>query len=376
MFDVIVIGLGGMGSAAAYHLAARGQRVLGLERFTPAHDRGSSHGASRIIRQAYHEHPHYVPLVQHAYELWEKLEQDTGSGLLHLTGGLMIGPPGSSVVQGAIRSAIQHKLPYEVFAATELRNRFPAFQPRATDTAVFEKRAGFLRPEAAVRAHLQLAAKHGADLHFEEPVAAWSAPSNGPVEVKSSRGTYEASRLVIAPGAWAPDLLPDLRIPFDVRRQVMCWFQPRGPIEAFLADRFPIYIYDVDGRDIFYGFPAIDGVRGGVKAAMHTAGEPVTADTVNRATSEQDTTVLRRHLDTLLPDLNGPLLQALPCLYTLTPDEHFVIGHHPAHTRVCVAAGFSGHGFKFTCVVGEILADLAIDGRTRHPIDFFSPKRF
>jgi sarcosine oxidase len=376
MFDVIVLGLGGMGSAAAYHLAARGQRVLGLDRYTAAHDRGSSHGGSRIIRQAYHEHPQYVPLVQRAYELWEKLERDSGVSLLDQTGGLMIGPPGSPVVEGTIRSATEHRLPHDILTATELQRRYPAFRPRPNDTAVFETRAGFLRPERAVKTHLHLAASSGADLHFEEAVIGWSASPGGGVRVTTSLATYEAGTLVIAPGAWAPDVLNDLQIPFDVRRQVMCWFQPVGATEAFLPDQFPVYIYDVDGHDVFYGFPATDGVDGGIKAAMHTPGERCTADTVHRGTSETDASGVRRHLSTFLPELNGPLLRASTCLYTLTPDEHFVVARHPEHPQVSVAAGFSGHGFKFVPVIGEILADLTVNGRTRHSVQFLAPTRF
>lgn len=370
MHDVIVIGLGGMGSAAAYHLAARGQRVLGLDRFTAPHDRGSSHGGSRIIRQAYHEHPKYVPLVQRAYELWEQLERDSGADILHFTGGLNVGPPGSSVVEGTLCSAREHDLAHQVLSSSDLRRRFPAFHPRPDDKAIFELRAGYLRPEAAIEAHLQLAQKHGAQLQFEEPVQSWSASPTGGVQVKTPRTTYDAERLVIAPGAWAPDVLADLGIPFDVRRQVMCWFKPSRHLEV------PIYIYDVDGHDIFYGFPAVGDVDGGMKAAMHTAGERCTADTMDRRTSEKDAGVIRRHLATFLPDLNGPLLKASACPYTLTPDEHFVIAAHPDHEQVIVSAGFSGHGFKFTPVVGEILADLSTSGTTKQPIDFFSPARF
>lgn len=376
MFDVIIIGLGGMGSAAAYHLAARGQRVLGLDRFTPPHNRGSSHGGSRIIRQAYHEHPDYVPLVQRAYELWERLEQDSGASILSLTGGLIVGPPRSKVVDGAMRSVEQHGLPHKILSAAELRRRYPGFHPREHDTAVFESRAGFVRPEVAVSAHLRLAAQQGAELHFEEPMSRWTACPEGRVQVTTPRATYEANRLIIAPGGWAPTVLADLDIPFDVRRQVMCWLQPLSPIEAFLPDRFPVYIYDVDGEQVFYGFPAIDGPEGGVKAAMHTPGDPCAADTINRDASEADARDLRRHLSQFLPDLNGPLLRSCPCMYTLTPDEHFVIAHHPLHEQVLVAAGFSGHGFKFTPVVGEILADLAAHGSTRLPIAIFSSSRF
>ena len=375
-FDVIVIGLGGMGSAAAYHLAARGKRVLGLERYTPAHNQGSSHGDSRIIRQAYHENPAYVPLVQRAYQLWEQLERDTASDLLRLTGGLMIGPPGSSVVNGTIASATEHSLSYEALDAKELKRRYPVLQPRPNEQAVYEVRAGFLRPEAAVRAHLQMAERCGAELHFGEPVESWDTETSSlGVSVTTSRATYSADHLVIAPGAWAPQMLPNIVVPFEVRRHVMVWFEPRDT-QPFLPGRFPIYIWDVNGTDCFYGFPATDGPTGGVKAAMHSGGDICTADTIDRTIAESDITELRGYLASFIPSLDAPVAKAAACMYTLTPDEHFVLSLHPAHPQVAIAAGFSGHGFKFTSVVGEALADLATAGTTRHPIALFSPARF
>ncbi len=375
--DVIIAGLGGMGSAAAYHLASRGQRVLGLEQFTPVHDRGSSHGASRIIRQAYHENPAYVPLVQRAYQLWEKLQRDVEQPILRLTGGLMIGAPESSIVTGTLASATQHKLPYEILSSGELQQRFPALQPRSTDIAVFELRAGFVRPEIAVQAHLELAAAHGGELHFEEPILRWSAsPSGDGVEVVTSSATYEARSLILAPGAWASKLLPEPHVPFEVRRHAMCWFQPPAGVEPFAPDHFPIYIWDVDGRNVFYGFPAIDGSAGGVKIAMHSGGEPCTPDALQNAIPASEVDELRSYIRRFLPRLDGELLQAVPCMYTLTPDEHFVISPLPQLPQVTVAAGFSGHGFKFSSVVGEILADLAVSGKTAHPIELFSPHRF
>jgi len=369
IFDAIVLGLGGMGSAAAYHLAARGQRVLGLEKFQPAHNRGSSHGESRIIRLAYHEHPHYVPLARRAYELWRRLERDSGTALLRQTGGLMMGLPGSSVVEGALLSARQHELAHEVLDAREIRRRFPVLNPRADETAVYEAVAGCLNPEAAIHAHLRLASHHGAELHFEEPVTEWSATSSGDgVTVKTAQGTYQASRLVIAPGAWAPDLLASLNISFDVQRRVMCWFQPLSNPAAFQPENFPIYIWDVDGHNIFYGL--------GVKAAMHSGGLSCSAENVDRAIHDSDIAEVRGYLKQFIPLLNGPLTQAATCLYTMSPDQHFLVGLHPSHAQVSIAAGFSGHGFKFTSVMGEILADLSTHGQTSHPIGFLSPERF
>ena len=366
-----------MGSAAAYHLASRGKRVLGIEQFAPAHDKGSSHGGSRIIRQAYYEHPAYVPLVLRAYELWEQLEHDSASDLLRITGGLAIGPPGSEVVQGTIASANAHDLAYEVLDSGQLRRRYPVLNPRPNETAVYEMRAGFLRPEACVRAHLAEAASHGADLHFEECVQEWSASSSRDgVRVVTTKGTYKADHLVIAPGAWAPDLLHELEIPFDIRRHVMCWFHPVANAESFLPERFPIYLWEIDSEHVFYGFPAIDGSEGGVKVAMHTGGDRCTPANIERLISDRDFEELRVPLSRLIPSLNGSVVNAATCMYTLTPDEHFILSLHPDHPQVAIAAGFSGHGFKFTSVIGEVLAELAIDGKTRHPIALFAPERF
>ncbi|HEX4164478.1 MAG TPA: N-methyl-L-tryptophan oxidase [Bryobacteraceae bacterium] len=376
-FDVIVFGLGGMGSAAAYHLATRSQRVLGLEQFSPVHDKGSSHGASRIIRQAYHEDPAYVPLVQRAYQLWEKLQRDVEQPILRLTGGLMIGSATSSIVTGTLASAAQHNLPHEIFSSADLQRRFPALRPRPDDTAVFELRAGFLRPELAVQAHLELAAASGAELHFEEPIVHWTAsPSGEGVEVTTGKGSYRARNLVLAPGAWAAQFLPELAVPFDVRRHAMCWFQPPAGVDLFAPDRFPVYIWDVDGSNVFYGFPAIDGSTGGVKIAMHSGGEPCTPAALSSDIPASSVEELRRYIRRFLPALNGELLRSVPCMYTLTPDEHFVIAQLSETPQVAIAVGFSGHGFKFSSVIGEILADLAISGTTSQSISLFSPDRF
>ncbi len=372
--DVIVAGLGGMGSAAAYRLAGRGKRVLGLERFSPAHDRGSSHGRSRIIRQAYFEGAEYVPLLLRAYELWEALEVEAGENLMTLTGGLMIGRESGELVSGSVRSADEHDLPYELLDAAEIRRRFPAYAPGPGTVALYEKRAGFVRPEESVRAHLDRAAALGADLRFEEPVISWEATDDG-VSVETTRGSYEAGRLVISPGAWAPRLLADLGLPLEVTRQVMHWFEPKGGLEPFLPERFPLFIWEPDDGNMFYGFPAQDDDRG-VKASFFRAGGvPTDPDSMDREVSEEETDFLRGYLAEYVPQLAGRHLDARACMYTNTPDEHFVISEHPEYPRVVIACGFSGHGYKFCSVVGEILADLATEGSTAHPIDLFSPTR-
>ncbi len=376
MGNVIVIGLGGMGSAAAYHLARRGQQVIGLERFTPAHDRGSSHGRSRIIRQAYFEDPAYVPLLLRAYELWEELQRTSSEPLLTITGGLMIGRANSQVVSGALRSAQMHNLPHELLDAADIRRRFPPLNVSNDEVALYEAHAGFLDPEATVRAHLDQAARHGADLHFNEPVTAWETTPGGGVRVTTPQGVYEAERAVIAPGAWAPRLLADLALPLTVERQALYWFEPVGGRAPFSAGRFPIYIWEDAGGDALYGFPAQDGPPGGVKVAFFYRGHPTDPDRVDRMVHPEEIAEMRAALAQRIPSLNGALVATATCLYTLTPDHHFIIAPHPHMPQVIVASPCSGHGYKFASVIGEILADLAMTGNTCHPIALFDPARF
>ena len=374
-YDAIVAGLGGMGSAAAYHLAGRGKRVLGLERHTPAHDRGSSHGESRIIRQAYFEGQAYVPLLLRACELWERLEEETGEQLMTLGGGLMIGPPDGALVSGSVASADEHGLPYELLEAPELKRRYPIFEPGPEVVALYEERAGFIRPEAGVKAHLHGAAALGAELRFEERITSWEASPSG-VRVETERGSYEAERLVVSAGAWAGELLGELGLPLEVTRQILFWFRPEGGVEPYAPERVPIWIYEPEDGNMFYSFPAVDG-ESSVKAAFFRAdGKPADPETIDRKVHDEEVDFIRGYLARHVPSMNGELVDAKTCMYTNTPDEHFVICTHPEHPQVAVAAGFSGHGYKFCSVVGEILADLATEGRTDQPVDLFSPARF
>ncbi len=374
-YDAIVLGLGAMGSAAAQHLACRGVRVLGIEQFTSPHDKGSSHGGTRMIRQAYWESPDYIPLVLRAYELWEKLERDASAKLLTITGGLILGSEESQLVRGGIAAAQAHGIPYSVLSPAEVRERFPAITPLDNDVAVHEHLAGFLFPEECVRAQLQLAAKHGAELRFDEKAESWS-PQAGHIEVTTSRGVYQAARLVIAAGPWANQVLSNL-FPIRVTRQVMAWIQPAGGIESFLPSHFPVFLCESPvGGPPGYGFPAVDGASGGVKAAIHGSDIECTPGNIDRVIHEIDCAEVIRRLKPRFPALDGQVLKAATCMYTMTPDEHFIIGPHPERPLVSIACGFSGHGFKFAPVVGEILADLATLGATAHPISLFSPHRF
>ena len=385
-YDVIVIGLGGMGSAAAYRLAQRGLRVLGLDRYPAVHDQGSSHGSSRITPQAYFEDPAYVPLLLRAAELWPQIEADSGRTVVLWTGGVMVGRPDSRTVAGSLRSAREWDLPHELLDASEIRRRFPTMNPADDEIALYEQNAGLVIPEESVAAHLTLAARAGAELHHEEPALSWRADGDG-VEVRTPVGRYRAGQLAICPGAWAPELLADLGVPFGIERQVQYWWSPSAGPERFRADRHPIYIWETpDGRQ-FYGFPSFDdpvgrtrdGVKVGadwIKVAMFRGGQATTPETIDREVHPDEVAAMHDIVQPRMPDLPGNLRNAKTCMYTNTPDEHFVIARHPGHERVVVACGFSGHGFKFVPVVGEIVAGLVAEDRTEQPIGLFDPGRF
>ena len=303
--DVIIVGLGAMGSAAAFHLARRGQRVLGLDRFAPPHAYGSSHGQTRIIREAYFEHPVYVPLIQRAYELWAELEIQSGRNLFQPTGGLMIGRPDSAVVAGALRSAKEHHLKFKLFSGAEVRRHFPGLRPTDDMVAVWEPRAGILFPEHCIEAHLRLAREHGADLRLDTPVSRWEARAGG-VRVASDRCQYEAGQLVLAAGGWIKALLPDLNLPFTVERQVQFWFEPKKAA-PFQPAHCPIHLWEHQPGRHFYGFPNLGE---GVKVAGHHEGETASPDAIRRDVSPAEVEGMRRIVRQFLPDADGPLRSA------------------------------------------------------------------
>jgi sarcosine oxidase len=373
-FDAIVIGLGGMGSAAAFHLARRGRRVLGLEQFELLHERGSSHGLTRIIRLAYHEHPSYVPLLLRSYELWRELEALAGEPLLITTGSIEGGPEGGSTFQGALEAARTHGLPHEVLTVTELRRRYPAYGDFDPDTrVVYQPQGGFLLAERTLLAHVNQALAHGAELHYHEPALEWQATAQGGVMVRTERAEFEADRLVICAGSWAGRVVPALA-PYAVpERQVLAWLQPNRP-ELFSAERFPVFLLDVE-EGSYYGFPVHD-VPGFKFGRYHHLREPMDPDDPDRSTRPDDEAILRVFAIRHFPEGAGPTIMLKACLFTNSPDEHFVIDLLPDAAQVSVAAGFSGHGYKFCSLVGEVMADLAIDGATSHDIGLFRLSRF
>jgi sarcosine oxidase len=372
VFDVIVVGCGGMGSAAAFELARRGRRVLALEQFNLVHDRGSSHGHTRIIRQAYYEHPDYVPLVRRAYARWHDLEQLHGVPLLTSCDCLSIGRGDSELIQGVNASAIQHKLPIESLSPTELRERYPQFRFAEDFVGILERTAGFLYVEDCVRAHLLEAKRCGAVIRETEIVRSWNASGAG-VQVSTDRGNYSAAKLVLTAGPWATSVLGASGVPLRVMRQVPLWFGTRDD-SAYRRDRFPLYIADTP-RGYFYGFPVLDG--NGAKVAQHYGAPELNGpDEIARDLTANDEEPVRAFLRDYLPGVDGPVRRSAVCIYTLTPDRHFVIDLHPEQANVAIATGFSGHGFKFASVVGEILADLADTGHTQQPISLFRAGRF
>jgi sarcosine oxidase len=357
-YDVIVLGVGGMGSATVYELARRGRKVLGLEQFNLGHDLGSSHGVNRIIRLAYAESPAYVPLLRRAYQLWRDLEFRAREPLMIITGGLDVGPRDGVIVPGSVRSCEEHHIPHELLGAAEVRRRFPGFRLPDDLVAVHQAEAGFVLSERAILANVALTQELGGEVHGCERVTGWSAEGRG-VVVRTDRDTYRADRLVITAGAWVGQAVPELARLAVPERQVLIWTQPLRP-ELFATGAFPIFNFEAqEGR--LYGFP-VYGVPGFKFGNFHHLYEQGSPDQLKRTCDIQDEKLLREGIARYFPDANGPTLAMKACIFTNVPDEHFVMDRHPAFEQVSIASPCSGHGYKFAPVVGEIMADFALEG--------------
>jgi monomeric sarcosine oxidase len=376
MYDVVVLGTGGVGSASLYHLARRGVRALGLDRFPGGHDRGSSHGDTRVIRLAYFEHPDYVPLLRRAYTLWGDLERTVAESLYDEVGLLEVGPPDGELIPGVLRSAALHGLDIEALDPVDVERRFPGFRVPTGCRAVFERRAGYLRVERCVLAHLRAAMACGAEHRTGVDVLGWHESSDH-VVVETSAGPVAARRLVIAPGAWAPALVAGGEatwpVPFQVLLKHLHWFQPRTA-DYRPTGTCPTFFYEVPSG-LFYGFPEVD--EWGVKMANHAGGtridDPLAAP---RAIDPDDLHLLEQFIGDCMPGMTRTHRRHATCFYTMTPDGHFVIDRHPLSERVVFAAGLSGHGFKFASVLGEILATWSLDGGPSLPVEFLGLGRF
>jgi sarcosine oxidase len=371
-FDVAVCGVGAMGSAALYHLARRGLRAIGIERATPGHDGGSSHGATRIIRLSYFEHPSYVPLLRHAYAQWRDLEQAAGRALLHRTGILEIGSRDGSLAPSTLEATRLHDLPHEVLDAAELMARYPVFRVPDDFIAVLQPDGGFLEAAAAIQAHVALAKAHGATLHTGESVQAIEPRGDG-VQIVTDRRRIVANTAIVAVGPWLSKLLPGASLPLRVTRQAFGYFVPLDA-KPFAAGRCPVFLLE-SRHGIHYGIP-FDSEPGLKVAKHHHADETVDPDAHDRAVTAEDEALMRAAIAEHVPAANGPIVGAKTCRYTMTPDGDFILGRLPACPQIVVASPCSGHGFKFAGVIGEILADLAATGTTAHDISRFRLDRF
>ncbi|MCA9290758.1 MAG: N-methyl-L-tryptophan oxidase [Phycisphaerales bacterium] len=372
-YDVIVVGVGIMGAVSAAALARRGVRVLGLDRYDIPNHRGGSHGDTRMFRLCYYEHPDYVPLLRAAFDGWHATQQHTGRRLFHQTGGLYMAAAGREFVEAARTAAARHGIDHEMLDHATMAARYPQFRLPEDHIGLYEPCAGVLYAERAVSTFAELACRAGAELRAHEPATAWTADGSG-ATVTTHRGTFRARRLVFAGGGWSSAIMRDAGLPVTVTRQVLGWVWPLRP-GRFELGVCPAWAIDTPDGTPWYGFPLVDGAPG-FKLAHHYPAVPTTPDTVDRAITAADEADFRPCLERFIPDANGPLLGIRTCLYANTPDAHFIIDRHPAHANVTIATGFSGHGFNFAPVVGEIVADLATTGRTGHAIDFLSLRRF
>ena len=385
-FDTIVVGLGAIGSAAVYQLAKRRNKVLGIDRFSPPHRNGSSHGESRIIRQAIGEGEEYVPLALRSYELWREIEKETGNELLTITGGLTLqSQSNQAIMHGrrdflneAIRSANKFKIRHEILETAEIRKRYPQFAV-TDERGYYEHETGFLRPELCIEAQLDLARKHGAVVQIDEMVVSVENDGNSAVRVKTNHGSYSAEKVIITAGPWIARFLPAAYAPlFRVYRQVMYWFAIREDCRAIFAGfRFPIFIW-IFGKGSefgFYGFPALDGKT--VKVATEQFAASADPDHAQRDVSiDEIRSMYNDFLRYRLPEISDRCVTAATCLYTITPDSHFVIDVHPENERIIIASPCSGHGFKHSAAIGEALAEQVIDGKSKLDTSSFSLKRF
>ncbi len=372
-YDAIVIGVGAMGSATVYELAKRGLRVLGLEKFDIPGDQGSSHGINRIIRLAYYEDPSYVPLMRRAYELWHEIESRAGENLLYTTGSIDTDTEDGEVFTGSLKSCQIHDIPHEVLTAAETNERFPGYRLPEGHLSLLQPDGGFLLAERSIVSYANIASELGAEIHARESVEGWEETGSGSVRVTTDRGEYEAGSLVVTAGAWSEKLLPGLSGLAVPERQALAWLQPETPAD-FAPERFPVFnaLFE-EGR--YYGFPVF-GIPGFKIGRYHHLDEQTDADEVDRSVHAEDEAILRAAVKRYFPLANGPVMSMKTCMFTNSPDEHFIIGSPPGLPQVSFAAGFSGHGFKFASVIGEIMADLTVDRKTQHDISLFSPDRF
>ena len=383
-FETIVVGLGAMGSAALYQLSKRDNKVLGIDQFAPPHKMGSTHGDTRITRQAIGEGEEYVPLSLRSYEIWDELERKTGKKLLTITGGLIVGQDNGQSLHGknnflqtTIAAAEKFNIPHSVLSANELKKRFPQFRVADNSTGYYEDSAGFLSPESCIEAQLTLARQQGAQINLNETIQQLLPLANGGVEVRTNKGVYQTNKVVLAAGPWIVRFLPEYRDQLKVYRQALYWFDLQGDVTSYLPENFPIFIITGTDGDGIYGFPAIDGYQGGLKVAFEEYLNETTPEAVNRNISQDEVDrAYNKYISKYLPGLSNKCVKAVTCLYTVTPDSQFIIDTHPDHSQIIIASPCSGHGFKHSAAIGEALAELAAEGKSHFDLSAFSLSRF
>ena len=383
-YDVIVIGLGAMGSASLYHLAKNNLRVLGLDKYHPPHDLGSTHGETRMIREAYYEDPTYVPLVQHAYRLWDQLENETKQKLFRRTGMIMIGGPKSPYMQGIRTSAKLHKLPVEELTAEETMKRYPAVNVPQGLSALYEKNAGVLDPEKCIEVMLQLARNFGAEAKFNEECKKWTQEADGTFLVQTEKGAYRAKKIVLSAGAWMPGLVPsNLASELKVERKYFIWKKPYGNKENLSINNFVCFMMDDPSGNVLYGFPDIGtGVKFGIHRASDGGEKIKTPEEINRTVGIEEARDALELLSKYLPDLKDKnskewtMDKSATCMYTVTKDYHFVLDFLYGNKNIVVASPCSGHGFKFAIAIGEVIKDLLTAGESRFDLSLFRLSRF
>ena len=367
-YDIIIVGLGAHGSAALWHLSKTGLKIAGMDRFTPPHQHGSSHGESRIIRQAYHENPLYVPLVKAAYPLWTELGERAGQPIFQKTGGLFLGKADTTVVTGAKHSADTHKIPYDYLDAATIQKRFPVFQPGPDIVGDLEHEAGILFPETAIKTFLEQAAAGGATINTGEQVLKITPTPTG-IELTTSKGQYRTEKLIVSAGAWLNSLLPELKLPLSIRRQVLFWFKDATATDH--ARKMPIFLWEYEKGKMFYGFPDLGD---GIKLGWHHGGRPINPDELTQLVDKEEIEAMQKKAAENLT-INPVFQKSCACMYTNTPDEDFIIDLHPQHPDIVIASPCSGHGFKFSAIIGRLLADLALERPTGFDLTPFSIRR-
>ncbi|MDB5022146.1 MAG: N-methyl-L-tryptophan oxidase [Pedobacter sp.] len=371
-YDVIVLGLGAAGSSSLYHLSKSGKKVCGIDQYSPPHNLGSSHGQSRITRQAYHENPMYVPFIKRAYELWDELAMASGRNLFKRTGGIMLGTANSGVILGAERSAKTHHIPYEYLNSKEIHNRFPVFKTPEDTVGILETNAGILFPEECITANLELAEQNGATIKLEEKIISIDHQP-GSIAITTSKGHYTTEKLIVAAGAWTPELMAELELPLTVERQVLFWFLPKSPgLKNLDYNSLPVYIWEYTAGKAFYGFPNLGE---GLKIAHHHAGEITSPGTISKLVGDDEVVAMEHVLRNFL-EIEPVFNYATTCMYTNTPDNDFIIDYHPFNKNIIIASPCSGHGFKFASVNGKILSDMALGQEPELDISAFRISRF